>query len=224
MKKINIKTKYGNFNIEGLLIEYKVFITLSSDPKPAIVLFPPEKGIGKGMDTPLLDNLFNNFVNCDYSVIVFSFPHFEHNQMDFKQARNVALNCLDVFITEICEVSEKKITYFLVVGLSFGAVLALDVFFRRPEINGIAALSIPLSFYNCILSVHESRKDVIFITPENDVTLNQQLHNQFSDFLKQKGLKVKKIFFESKSHLFEDCNHKEIFNILKNFIDERSID
>jgi alpha/beta superfamily hydrolase len=169
-------------------IHYEIF---RGSKDVGIILIPPSPAWeGGNMHNNLIKNMFINFINLDIPVMRFSFPPVDEYSCgsDDSQYKNYIYYtslCIDEFLSR-----SAPIKTFVLVGYSFGSLLALNLFLRREEVNTFVMISPALNHYDYVTWLSHNKSTGLLIYGSSDYSVSSVSMNKFIGFLKDKDINV----------------------------------
>ena len=108
------------------------------------------------------------------------------------------------------------------VGLSFGALIALNLFLRRPEAKGFIMLSPAVLHYDFVSWLTPCLGIGLVVNGTNDPLLPIRTANSYIQCLKSKKMTVDSIQIQGTEHLFKDKEKETTDKILKFILNNKS--
>ncbi len=180
-----------------------------------LVLCPPDPNWGGNMYTPIIEYLFWSFDQHKLDCVRFSFARYQifNNDSSYEKYIIQTSVCLDEILQEFAG-NQMKIW---LVGFSFGALCALNIFLRRPNIAGFILLSPPVLNYDFVswLTTNIGRGLLIYGT--KDELLPQNVAQEFFLCLKKHNLDVTLQSIPGANHCFQN-KEAIVSNIILSFI------
>ena len=220
VKVFNRNTITTSIKLSSYTLNIEMFFPNSNDDILSIILIPPHYEFGGSMVTPLINNLFNKFMGLNFSVMRFSYPSFNlsYNFNSFDLMKRYTMDCFDTFLLSHRDL-DKRIKNLFVIGLSTGAITALDLAFRRVEIDSVFLFSMPLGKFDCITWINESpRLKGLMMFSEKDTLTPVNVMKKYCSFIKKKKLDLIPYYFNT-DHFFSD-NNQEYINKIKDYIED----
>lgn len=103
------------------------------------ILIPPSRETGATMNNHIIRLMFEIFVKRKWNVLRFDFSDYAPANLSLQARSLLEINCITDWYMK--RVSQNK-NRLIMAGYGFGAMMALEVLMRRPEINGFIALSL----------------------------------------------------------------------------------
>ncbi len=181
----------------------------------AVLISPGDPNWGGNMHTSVVESLFFSLDKAGISAARFSFARYQiFNNIYDKYITQTAL-CLEEFIREV-----GKDKHFWLIGFSFGALISLNVFLRRPGIIGSIMISPPVLNYDFVswLSVRSTQGLILYGT-KDEITPKHAI-DSYIDCLKSRKINMELQTIIGANHSMfhkEDQVNSKIIDYIKNF-------
>jgi len=169
---------------------------------PIAMILHPLPQLGGNMNNPIAYQLYQEFLERDFSVLRFNFRGVGRSQGSFDNGigeLSDAASALD-WVQSLCPDARQC----WIAGYSFGAWIGMQLLMRRPEISGFISISPPANLYDftflapCPASGLIVQGDADRVVPLEDVDkLIERLNAQ-------KGITITYKIFEQANHFFEN--------------------
>lgn len=193
---INNRLTRGVIPIVDENIPYEI---LSNESPIGILLCPADPMKGGSMNDPIIKSLFLELDKYSYNVMRFNYlksPIFKENYEKYIRQTSY---CVDEFF------KETNIKYLILVGFSFGAVMALNVALRRTsECIGFVLLSPPLLNYDMYSWVISLQLSGLIVNGEQDAVIPPHIVELYAKFLKAKNMTISSVTLPEEGHLLSE--------------------
>ena len=169
---------------------------------PIAMILHPLPQLGGNMNNPIAYQLYQEFLERDFSVLRFNFRGVGRSQGSFDNGigeLSDAASALD-WVQSLCPDARQC----WIAGYSFGAWIGMQLLMRRPEISGFISISPPANLYDftflapCPASGLIVQGDADRVVPLEDVDkLIERLNAQ-------KGITITYKIFEQANHFFKN--------------------
>ena len=169
---------------------------------PIAMILHPLPQLGGNMNNPIAYQLYQEFLERDFSVLRFNFRGVGRSQGSSDNGigeLSDAASALD-WVQSLCPDARQC----WIAGYSFGAWIGMQLLMRRPEISGFISISPPANLYDftflapCPASGLIVQGDADRVVPLEDVDkLIERLNAQ-------KGITITYKIFEQANHFFEN--------------------
>ena len=184
-----------------------------------VLLIPPDPHWNGNMYMPFINDLFSALDEEEISVMRFTFNQTPILNDNYTKYIIQASLCLEHFIHETNFLSD-----FFVVGYSFGALIALLLALRRPEIVNFIMVSPPLLHYDFFSNISTLRMNGLCIYGTKDEIIPEGSVEQFVAFLKTKMIFLETIQVEGANHYLHEKSSEVVKNIIKYIEDFQQLD
>tara|TARA_B100000424_G_C22855738_1_gene456192 strand:- start:82 stop:738 length:657 start_codon:yes stop_codon:yes gene_type:complete len=183
---------------------------------PVAIVLQPHPQYGGTMKNKIVQLMFNIFLENGFSVIKLNFRGVGKSDGVFDNGQGElsdAAAALDWIERENLDYSQCWVS-----GLSFGALICMQLIMRRPEVDNFIAISPQPNVYDfSFLAPCPTSGQVVY--SENDELVTQESINELDSRIKnQKGVKVMFSKIKNANHFFKDKEidlKKEVENYIK---------
>ena len=193
----------------------------SPGPRPrapvAMILHPHSQG-GGTMNDRIVQKLYKTFVDRGFATLRFNFRGVGRSQGSFDNGigeLSDAASALD-WVQQIH--SEAQVTW--VAGVSFGALIGMQLLMRRPEIRGFISVAPPANMYDFSF-LAPCPASGIFIQGTNDTVVQPQSVEKLVEKLRtQKHITIHHDEIPRANHFFEN-EQEELMASVNRYLDFR---
>lgn len=207
----NIHRTLSGLNDDSNPIEYFI----NEENKVGIFMIGPDPNWGGSMYTDVMNDLFNTFVNKGINVMRFSFLKYpiSINDKYIKYIQQSSI-CFEEFLKTMLDVK-----YIIVLGYSFGSLMALQLILRRIEIMSFICIAPPILTYDFLPCIMQKMTQGCMIYGTNDLLVPSKSIESYVKCLKANKINTKLINIDGADHYFKNTdtnNYREqlISNIL----------
>lgn len=175
----------------------------SNNPNPPVALvMHPHPVHGGTMNNKVTFNTYHAFVNNGFSVLRFNFRGVGKSEGKFDDGVG-ELSDAATALDWLQGVNPHSTVYW-VAGFSFGAWIAMQLFMRRPEIQGFVSISPPVNKYDFSF-LNPCPAPGIIIQGDKDSIVDEEAVAAFVDKINTlKGSRVDYEVIEGADHFFRD--------------------
>ena len=171
------------------------------NPPVALVLHPHPQH-GGTMNNKVTYNIYQNFVNNNFSVLRFNFRGVGKSEGKFDDGIGELTDAATAL--DWLQNHNPNSTSFWIAGFSFGAWVAMQLLMRRPEIHGFIAVSPPTNKYDFSF-LSPCPAPGLIVQGNQDSIVNEQSVAAFAERLaKQKNSEVIYEMIDKADHFFRD--------------------
>ena len=177
----------------------------SPAPRPrapvAMILHPHSQG-GGTMNDRIVQQLYKNFVGRGFATLRFNFRGVGKSQGSFDNGigeLSDAASALD-WVQQIHP--EAQTTW--VAGVSFGALIGMQLLMRRPEIRGFISVGAPASMYDFSFLAPCPASGLIAHGESDAIVPHDEMERAMSKVRTQKGIVITHDIIKGAGHLFTD--------------------
>jgi alpha/beta superfamily hydrolase len=205
------------FNSEAGRLEGKYF---QSDDKcaPAALILHPHPLHGGTMNNKVVYSTFHTFVKNKFSVLRFNFRGVGKSLGTFDNGHGElidAATALDWLQSKNIEASS-----YWIAGFSFGALIAMQLLMRRPEIDGFIAIAPPASSYDFGFLSPCPTPGLIIQGSKDEITKEEDSYELYEKLSKQRNSKTEYSLIEGADHFF--VNYKnDLVDSIDQFVKPR---
>jgi alpha/beta superfamily hydrolase len=208
----NIHRTFSGLNDDPNPIEY----FLEEDSELGVFLVPPDPNWDGNMHTPVVDDLFKTIINHKVNAMRFSFVKYPINNTNDKYVKYIqqASVCFEEFLKIM-----PHVKYIMVIGYSFGSLIAMQLALRRVEIIAFIAIAPPLLTYDFLPCLVEKNMNGAVIYGTNDTLVPEQALLYYINFLTLNKMKITPLSIVDCGHYFTDKTH-EVSQLTMDYIFE----
>ncbi len=194
---VNIHRTFSGLNDDPNPIEY----FLEEDSDLGVFIVPPDPNWDGNMYTPVVDDIFQKMINNKINVMRFSFVKYPINNTNDKYVKYIqqASVCFEEFLKIMSHVN-----YIMVVGYSFGSLIAMQLALRRVEIIAFIAIAPPLLTYDFLPCLIEKNMNGGVIYGTHDALVPEQALLHYINFLTLNKMKITPLPLSDCGHYFTD--------------------
>ena len=160
----------------------------------------------------LISNLMEEFDTASVPSMGFNFTRYHIINNNYDKFVAQASICLEEMMDRM---AGKKIW---VAGYSFGALIALNLALRRPEINGFIMISRPLLHYDFISWISSCKINGLIVSGTADENVQRNVTEAYVNFLLKKNINASWTEIPGANHRFGD-RVRELSDSILNYID-----
>ncbi|MFK8039820.1 MAG: alpha/beta hydrolase [Rickettsiaceae bacterium] len=210
MSKVFLNGQVGR--IEG-------FYSHSRAEAPLALLLHPHPEYHSVVDSDVMNNIYDILFNHGYNTLKINFRGIGLSEGSFDCGTGEMIDAATAL--DWLQAHNQNSGRILVVGLSFGAWIAMQLIMRRPEINDFIAISPPVDNYDfsflspCPISG-------MFVRGSNDsVVLEESVLRVIEKLQKQSNISIEYQFVRGADHFFRG-KVKKLGNIVQEYITSHS--
>ena len=186
---------------------------------PIAIVLQPHPQYGGTMNNKVVVDIFNTFVENQFSVCRINFRGVGKSDGEFDNGQGEladAAAALDWLERENFDNSQCWVS-----GFSFGSLIAMQLLMRRPEINRFVAVSPQPNVYDfSFLAPCPTSGQVIY--SENDELVTAESINELDNRIKsQKGVEVNFSKIKNSNHFFKN-KEKELSLEIEKYLKEKT--
>lgn len=158
----------------------------------AILMIPADPRWNGNLNTPVISKLFEYFDKSHIDTMRFTFTKYQIFNNNYDKYITQAAICLEELLKTIS--GRKKIW---LIGFSFGSLVALNLSLRRPDIQGIIAISPPILNYDFLSWFIPFKTNILIAYGENDHLLPGEIINHYTKYLINSKMNVETIAYKT---------------------------
>ncbi len=193
----------------------------SPAPRPrapvAMILHPHPQG-GGTMNEQMTQRLYKTFVNRGFATLRFNFRGVGRSQGSFDNGigeLSDAASALD-WVQQVHP--EAQVTW--VAGVSFGALIGMQLLMRRPEIRGWISIGAPASMYDFSFLAPCPSSGIIVQGTSDEVVTASAVQKLVDKLRTQKGITIHHDEIRGANHFFEH-ELDQLMKSVDNYLDMR---
>lgn len=210
-------TKHQIITMEGS-IDTELF--LGKNTKEGIFLIPPDPSWGGNMFSPIINNLFNDCIEKNITVMRFSFLPFNNFTNPFESYLAQASVCLEFFFLET--LAKNLLEDIWLVGYSLGAILSLNLALRRPEIDNLVMISPPFNMYESTSWLYPDKKNIYLFVGSKDEIIHKDILNEYIELLELKKMQVNLKYINNANHTFQNKEKLLSYEIIQKIVSNQT--
>lgn len=199
-------------------IEAEYHQSTVSRSAPVALLFHPHPQLGGTMDSPVVQHLFQLFVDRGFSVLRFNYRGVGRSQGEFENGPG-ELSDAATILDWLQEVNRHS-SHFWAVGHSFGAWLGMQLLMRRPELTGFVAVSPPVTVYDFSFLAPCPSSGLIVNGTSDKVALPRDVRELALHLKSQRGITITHQEITGANHVFRN-KLNELVRVLTRYLDKR---
>lgn len=209
--KHNINRTFSGFNDDPNPIE---FFT-NEESEFGVFLIPPDPNWEGNMYVPVIDELFNEIIKSNINVMRFSFIKYPIGVND-KYVKYIQQSsiCFEEFLKTM-----PHVKCIIVVGYSFGALMALQLMLRRIEIMSFICISPPVLTYDFLPCLVPKNVKGAMIYGTSDTLIPEKILESYINCLILQKMQITSMPIAGADHYFTDklsLMSKSALNYLNN--------
>ena len=216
MATINKRAKRGFISLAEETVKYEI---CHHENRPIAVLILPAHPYAKGsMYDKVVESVFNECNTHGYTAMRISFSNTRNPTQQWDRYIAQAAMALEELKNEITHSNINSSMQYWVVGYSFGALVALNLLLRRPEISGFVSIAPALPFFDHVswLTPYPTKGMVIYATKDEVVPIEKS--EEYVALLRSRRMTINSCPIFGVGHLFQKKQQqvaKECLNFIK---------
>ncbi|NNC47994.1 MAG: alpha/beta hydrolase [Sphingomonas sp.] len=185
---------------------------------PVALILHPHPQAGGTMNNQLVQLLHKDFVRRGFATLRFNFRGVGRSQGTFDNGigeLSDAASALD-WVQQIHP--EAEVTW--VAGVSFGALIGMQLLMRRPEIRGFISISPPANLYDFSFLAPCPASGIIIQGSADEVVTPSAVQKLVDKLRTQKHITIAHEEIEGANHFFQD-EIPELFKVIDDYLDFR---
>lgn len=185
---------------------------------PVALILHPHPQAGGTMNNQLVQMLHKDFVRRGFATLRFNFRGVGRSQGTFDNGigeLSDAASALD-WVQQIHP--EAEVTW--VAGVSFGALIGMQLLMRRPEIRGFISISPPANLYDFSFLAPCPASGIIIQGTGDEVVTPSAVQKLVDKLRTQKHITIAHEEIEGANHFFQD-EIPELFKVIDDYLDFR---
>ncbi|WP_265529854.1 alpha/beta hydrolase [Sphingomicrobium marinum] len=185
---------------------------------PVALILHPHPQAGGTMNNQLVQMLHKDFVRRGFATLRFNFRGVGRSQGTFDNGigeLSDAASALD-WVQQIHP--EAEVTW--VAGVSFGALIGMQLLMRRPEIRGFISISPPANLYDFSFLAPCPASGIIIQGTADEVVTPSAVQKLVDKLRTQKHITIAHEEIEGANHFFQD-EIPELFKVIDDYLDYR---
>ena len=169
---------------------------------PIAMILHPLPQLGGNMNNPIAYQLYQEFLDREFSVLRFNFRGVGRSQGTFDNGigeLSDAASALD-WVQSLCPDARQC----WIAGYSFGAWIGMQLLLRRPEISGFISISPPANLYDFTFLAPCPASGLIIQGDADRVVPIEDVDKLIERLNAQKGITITYKIFEQANHFFEN--------------------
>jgi alpha/beta superfamily hydrolase len=169
---------------------------------PIAMILHPLPQLGGNMNNPIAYQLYQEFLDREFSVLRFNFRGVGRSQGTFDNGigeLSDAASALD-WVQSLCPDARQC----WIAGYSFGAWIGMQLLMRRPEISGFISISPPANLYDFTFLAPCPASGLIIQGDADRVVPIEDVDKLIERLNAQKGITITYKIFEQANHFFEN--------------------
>lgn len=215
-KIINQNLKEGSIALSDYDIQYQMLF--SEESRIGIVLLPPDPNIGGSMHEPIIEAIFRKAYENKISAIRITF----HSYPIINNLYDKYIAQAGIAFEELKNEFEKPIVDFWMVGFSFGSLIALNLFLRRPECKGFIMISPPVLSYDFVSWLTPCLGVGMVVHGTNDPLLLVKTSNAYVQCLRGKKMTIDSVAIHGAEHSMQGKENEVAERVLKFILNNQS--
>lgn len=194
------------------------YVQKATEGKPMAIILHPLPQLGGNMNNPVTYQLYQTFLNRDFTVLRFNFRGVGRSQGSFDYGIGElsdaasALDWLQSF--------NPDSKHCWMAGYSFGAWIGMQLLMRRPEINGFISISPPANLYDFTFLAPCPSSGLIVHGDGDKVVSQESVEKMVERLQSQKGIEITYKNIGGANHFFN--NHMEqLDRTVNDYLDKR---
>lgn len=185
---------------------------------PIAMILHPLPQLGGNMNNPIAYQLYQEFLDREFSVLRFNFRGVGRSQGTFDNGigeLSDAASALD-WVQSLCPDARQC----WIAGYSFGAWIGMQLLMRRPEISGFISISPPANLYDFTFLAPCPASGLIIQGDADRVVPIEDVDKLIERLNAQKGITITYKIFEQANHFFENDMDK-LKDEVAGYLDQR---
>lgn len=185
---------------------------------PIAMILHPLPQLGGNMSNPVTYQLYQNFLERDFTVLRFNFRgvgrsqgSFDHGVGELSDAAT-ALDWLQSFNPDARQC--------WIAGYSFGAWIGMQLLMRRPEITGFLSIAPPANLYDFSFLAPCPASGLIVHGDEDKIVPKDSIEKMVERLQAQKGIEITYDNIPGSNHFF-DSHMSELNKSVNKYLDSR---
>lgn len=178
-----------------------------------VFMISPDPNWEGNMYTPVIDEIFNQLVEEDINVMRFSFIKYPTSLND-KYVKYIQQSsiCFEEFLKRM-----PNVKYIIVLGYSFGSLMALQLTLRRIEVMGFICIAPPLLNYDFLPCLTQRNTNGVVIYGTFDPLVPEKVVETYVQCMKSQKMNTTLVPIQGANHYFTNKINlltKEVLNYI----------
>ena len=185
---------------------------------PIAMVLHPLPQLGGNMNNAITYQLYQEFLEREFSVLRFNFRGVGRSQGTFDSGigeLSDAASALD-WVQSLCPDARQC----WIAGYSFGAWIGMQLLMRRPEISGFISIAPPANLYDFTFLAPCPSSGLIVQGDADRVVYRSDVDKLVERLHAQKGIDITYKVIDSANHFFEK-DMDELFDHVRTYLDKR---
>ncbi|MDP7182929.1 MAG: alpha/beta hydrolase [Alphaproteobacteria bacterium] len=203
-------------NGAGGRIEARYHHVAGSDA-PTALLVHPHPQHGGNMSNKVVYTLFQTFVQRKFSTMRFNFRGVGRSQGVYDGGEGEL--CDAAAALDRLQAYNPNSNVCWVVGLSFGAWIAMQLLMRRPEISGFISLAPPASTHDFSFLAPCPSSGLFICGAEDEVVSDEDVTKLLDKLTNQRSIEIDHRIIDGADHFFTG-KHEDLVSHVNDYLDE----
>lgn len=185
---------------------------------PIAMILHPLPQLGGNMNNAITYQLYQEFLEREFSVLRFNFRGVGRSQGTFDSGigeLSDAASALD-WVQSLCPDARQC----WIAGYSFGAWIGMQLLMRRPEISGFISIAPPANLYDFTFLAPCPSSGLIVQGDADRVVYRSDVDKLVERLYAQKGIDITYKVIDNANHFFEK-DMDELFGYVRDYLDKR---